>query len=733
MSSAAGTPSKPVNIGSPRLTTLDSSEGLTESVHTPPDFRALRSQYAGTPPPPNIPLRTALSGPIRTSPSTPGESSPRPRPAPIAGLTPRRPAGAGTPGSNPDINALDLEGLTDEEKAKVVRKHLVSKDERENRENGRAKSIAGSASGSGLSRKSSSASTPAARREDTEAFPIPYHAPGADVTHDIYKWQSDQRRQAARPRAASFAGAHPVQDPAFEHIHEPGGFRRNYVLLRANEQGIREPRILASFIDFLFIFGHFAGEDLEEDEDDDKEDEDEGVAAASLANAETGQAGADAERQPLLAHSRSRSRSRRRRLSVAEHGDATVTQAILMLLKSFVGTGVLFLGKAFFNGGLLFSSFTLCFIALISLYSFLLLVKTKFVVSGSFGDIGGTLYGPWMRYAILSSIVVSQMGFVAAYTIFVAENLQAFILGVTNCLKVIPVQYLIFSQLIIFLPLALVRNLAKLSTTALVADAFILAGLLYIFGSEFAFIARDGIAEVQMFNAKDFPLFIGTAVFSFEGIGLVIPITDSMREPHKFPKVLTGVMLFLMVLFGGSGALAYLTFGSAIQTVVIVNLDASSKLVQTVQFFYAIAILLSAPLQLFPAVRIMENGLFSRSGKADVRIKWLKNLFRFCMVMICTGISWAGAADLDKFVSFIGSFACVPLCYIYPAMLHYKAVARTRREKLADIALMVFGLLAATYTTIQTIRLMLAPEAGGSPKFGSCDVDSPTGNILLAQ
>jgi solute carrier family 36 (proton-coupled amino acid transporter) len=54
-----------------------------------------------------------------------------------------------------------------------------------------------------------------------------------------------------------------------------------------------------------------------------------------------------------------------------------------------------------------------------------------------------------------------------------------------------------------------------------------------------------------------------TAVFSFEGIGLasyqlfhselhrahvntkVIPISDSMREPHKFPRALTGVMIFL--------------------------------------------------------------------------------------------------------------------------------------------------------------------------------------------
>jgi len=289
--------------------------------------------------------------------------------------------------------------------------------------------------------------------------------------------------------------------------------------------------------------------------------------------------------------------------------------------------------------------------------------------------------------------------------------------------RLISLQSFILMQLVIFLPLALIRNLAKLSTTALVADAFILAGLIYIFGSEIAVIANNGPAEVKLFNAKEFPLFIGTAVFSFEGVGLVIPITDSMREPRKFPTALTGVMIGLLFLFGGAGILSYLAFGSDIQTVVIVNLNSESKLTQAVQFLYSLAILLSVPLQLFPAVRIMENGIFiKRSGKDDTRIKWLKNFFRCTIVFMCAAISWAGAKDLDKFVAFVGSFACVPLCYIYPGMIHYKACAKTRKEKLADIALILFGVVAALYTTVQTIRLMMAPEAGAAPKFGHCDI-----------
>lgn len=129
------------------------------------------------------------------------------------------------------------------------------------------------------------------------------------------------------------------------------------------------------------------------------------------------------------------------------------------------------------------------------------------------------------------------------------------------------------------------------------------------------------------------------------------------------------------MLFGGAGALAYATFGSEIQTVVLVNLDAESKMVQSVrslsnlvtplaadsrlqvQFIYSLAIMLSVPLQLFPAIRIMENGLFTRSGKVDNKVKWTKNIFRFVTVFFAALLSWAGAADLDKFVAFIGCFA----------------------------------------------------------------------------
>lgn len=47
----------------------------------------------------------------------------------------------------------------------------------------------------------------------------------------------------------------------------------------------------------------------------------------------------------------------------------------------------------------------------------------------------------------------------------------------------------------------------------------------------------------------------------------------------------------------------------------------------------------------------------------------------------------------------------VPLSYIYPPMLHYKARADTLLKKVADIAMIVFGVVTAVYTTVQTVKV----------------------------
>lgn len=623
---------------------------------------------------------------------------------------------------------------------------------------------------------------------DEEEYPTPFHLQGGDIHHGVYKWANRQQQSSSnhpndsrvqslainRIRSVSMSGSlrpsdlgiATAQDSSpddshnlvYKDIMQPGGFRRAF--LHQKRAAIGKPfefndgrPVTKSFIDFLSLYGHFGGEDLEEIDEveeaafralrrmdtleegsvfEDEEEEEGGEQSRLLGRSSSerqraGQGGRTGQRGALRNKpTRGQGSSKFPGFQDGSNGDASITQAVLMLLKSLVGTGVLFLAKAFANGGLLFSVLTLVLISIVSLFSFILLVETRLQIPGGFGEIGGILYGRWCRRTILFSLVISQIGFVAAYTIFIAQNLQAFILAVTECARFVPMWLLIFGQVVVYLPLAMIRNIQKLSGTALVADAFILIGLLYVFGFELHSIFTKGVAPIVMFNQESFPLLIGTAVFTFEGIGLIIPITESMKEPEKFPKVLLGVMVGLTVLFASAGAWGYMAFGTDVQAVVLLNLPQANRFVNAVQFLYSMAIMLSTPLQLFPAVRIMENGLFEASGKYSNQVKWQKNSFRTLTVFGCTFIAWLGAADLDKFVSLIGSMACVPLCFCYPAMLHYRAIAKSTLQKSLDISLFLFGCFAAVYTTYQTLVLLLDSSAADNPpappKFGNCAV-----------
>lgn len=631
-----------------------------------------------------------------------------------------------------NLDNLDSMPISDEQKAKIIERHLArpetSRDSMSTHSFPSGDQDDEEESFTSQDRNDSSNNVEAnsafhsdvGAEDDQLGYRGPHQMQGGAITDDVYRWAHKNRRASAkRTRSESLhlprsANADPELD--VQGIKVPGGFRRHFVMNQAEQQGRPAPRALRSFIDFLSLYGHFAGEFLEEEDDEEDEEEEEDDTRAIPGSSRDAGRG-ETERSGLLQGrgklQRSDTQARMRKASKERRrGEASVLDAVMMLLKSFVGTGVLFLGKAFMNGGLLFSTVTLCSVAIISLVSFLLLVKTNLKCPGSFGDMGGILYGPKMRLAILASIVLSQLGFVAAYTVFVAQNMQAFVLAVTHCKTLVPVAYLILGQMLVFLPLSLIRRIAKLSTTALIADVFILFGIVYLFYYEIGKVAKDGLADVVMFNSKTFPLLIGTAVFTFEGIGLVIPITESMKEPEKFPRALTGVMAGVMVLFASAGSLSYMAFGSKTQTVVITNLPQNSRFVQAMQFLYSIAILLSTPLQLFPALAVLEKGIFTRSGKYNWKVKTEKNLFRFAIVAVSCLAAWLGANDLDKFVSLIGSVACVPLCFIYPPLLHLKANATKTSTKALDYFLLVFGVVCTGFAGSQTIKAMLE---GGEP------------------
>lgn len=221
---------------------------------------------------------------------------------------------------------------------------------------------------------------------------------GGDIHRDMFKIKA---RANSLRRAATFSHQlsprlHPADELSYPEQREPGGFRRQHLQRRARQRRLSGSLVVAKdFFDFLDLYGSFAGEDLE---DADTSEDDSAIDDRSE--------DAAAERRPLL----DRRRSSR---CVSRGGDASTIKTFFTLLKAFIGTGIMFLPKAFSNGGILFS-LTLLVVSLINCLCFRLLLDCRQKYRGGYGELGAAIVGPRFRSIILASIALSQLGFVCA-------------------------------------------------------------------------------------------------------------------------------------------------------------------------------------------------------------------------------------------------------------------------------------------------------------------------------
>ncbi|KAF1332889.1 putative amino acid/polyamine transport protein, partial [Globisporangium splendens] len=379
----------------------------------------------------------------------------------------------------------------------------------------------------------------------------------------------------------------------------------------------------------------------------------------------------------------------------------TLWHALLTLLKAFVGTGILFLPDGFRTGGIVFSPLCLTIVAALTVYAMLRLLQCRELVGGTYGHVGFEAYGAWGKRMVQISIILMQAGFCCTYVIFVAQNMQQVLayLGTT-----VSTSALILLQIAVYIPLSWIRYISYFSISNLIADVFILYGLAIIFGNSFSRLATVGPQEVVYFNQQDYPVFIGTAIFTFEGIGLVLPTQSSLNKARqaKFPALLIATVIGLLFFYSFFAGVNYVAFGHDIQPMVTSSLPRNGWSI-SVQFGYSVAQLLSYPLFLFPAVKIMEEMMgFPKRASGQ---KIAKNCFRALAVVVTVSIAYFGQDRLDLFVSIVGAFCCVPLSFVYPPLFYLKLKPHTTVvEKIADSFVITLGALTFFYVTYSNLK-----------------------------
>lgn len=131
---------------------------------------------------------------------------------------------------------------------------------------------------------------------------------------------------------------------------------------------------------------------------------------------------------------------------------------------------------------------------------------------------------------------------------------------------------------IVVLPCLLIgqiRNLKWLVPFSAMANIFIVVTfaivLYYLFSGEMVFSDKPLIAK-----ATQLPLYFATVIFAMEGIGVVMPVENTMKKPQQFlgcPGVLNSAMIIVVSLYAVIGFLGYVRYGSDVLGSITLNLQ----------------------------------------------------------------------------------------------------------------------------------------------------------------
>jgi len=384
-------------------------------------------------------------------------------------------------------------------------------------------------------------------------------------------------------------------------------------------------------------------------------------------------------------------------------GTATNAQVAVNIFISFVGAGLLGQPYAFKQSGWLMGGLAVMGVSAANVYAMLLLVKTrkrlelsdanKGAIRG-YGDIGRVVSGPAGENFVNSCLVISQVGFATAYIIFIAANLHSVFPGISRA-------WICFGCVPVLSVLVQVQDMKTLSPFSLIADVANLLGLSAVLLQDFEQYEYHHEAIRAVTNLKGVIYVASVAIYSLEGVNLVLPLESSCAERKGFPALLAkvvGGITALMVSFGVAG---YVAFGSATEAPITLNLSSEGPWGNFVKVALSLALYLTYPVMMFPVGHVMEDN-FASFRQYSVATR--------ALVVLLTSLVAYAVPSFGKFLGLLGSSICMVLGFLAPSYFHLKVFERSELsmlEWLMDWGLIFIGSIMGVIGTYNSFLDLL--------------------------
>jgi len=104
---------------------------------------------------------------------------------------------------------------------------------------------------------------------------------------------------------------------------------------------------------------------------------------------------------------------------------------------------------------------------------------------------------------------------------------------------------------------------------------------------------------------------IGFAIYSFEGIGVVMPIMQQAAQPQHFILLLTLAIGTLTIIYVIFGTICYLSFGTATNQVVTEMLS-PSIVTTSIKILFCFNLIAGYSITIYPTNLILEGWIFGK-------------------------------------------------------------------------------------------------------------------------
>uniref|UniRef100_A0A673M7D3 Sodium-coupled neutral amino acid transporter 3-like n=1 Tax=Sinocyclocheilus rhinocerous TaxID=307959 RepID=A0A673M7D3_9TELE len=372
-------------------------------------------------------------------------------------------------------------------------------------------------------------------------------------------------------------------------------------------------------------------------------------------------------------------------------GKTSFGMSVFNLSNAIMGSGILGLSYAMANTGIILFLVLLTSIAVLSLYSVHLLLRSAGVVGiRAYEQLGKRAFGHPGK--ILAAVVITMHNIGGKLEFWVSSNLisklplfciffEWFLNG--NYL-------IIIVSVFIILPLALMRQLGYLGYTSgfsLTCMVFFLISVIYKkFNIPCPFdgftnhtaenISIDGECEAKYFTINQQTAYtVPILAFAFVCHPEVLPIYTELRNPTKrrMQAIANVSILGMFVMYLLTAIFGYLTFYLNTEAELLhtySKVDPLDTLILCVRLAVLVAVTLTVPVVLFPIRRALLQLLFP-----DKPFHWLRHISIALCLLFIANLLVIFVPNIRDIFGIIGATSAPSLIFILPGLFYIRIVS----------------------------------------------------------